>query len=297
MGPSSAEHARVESFEGTSVNCRAARSFVRDTLERWGRDDLADDAGLCVAELAANAVLHARGAFDVVVAPIAGGARIEVVDSRPAHLPAALPGSGTAAEVAATSTTGRGLRVVAALANRWGVTVAPATKTVWFEVDGLATGEPTEPVVVDQGAAPSGPVGHRVRLTHLPVRDAVASGVQVDDLVREIQLGLFDAATSEEERRSFYDLLDRSAPARLAGRTAALTAARSGEIRFDFDVELTAEVMDAVAAFRELLESIPARHAGTSATTEPTVVAFRAWIEQEVASQLSGAPPTRCPLA
>jgi anti-sigma regulatory factor (Ser/Thr protein kinase) len=296
MTTSSAEQARVETFDGSSISCRAARSFVRDTLEEWGHIDLADDAALCVAELAANAVLHARGHFDVVVAPIDGGAHIEVVDGRPAHVPAALPGSGTAADVAATSTTGRGLRVVAAVASRWGVTVATTTKAVWFDVDAESGGEPTEPIVVDQGAAWSAAAGRHVQLVDLPVRDAVASGVQVDDLVREIQLGLFDAAVTDAERSSFYDLLDRSAPARLSGRKAALTAARAGASRFDFDVALTTENMDAVIAFRELLESIPTRHPGTSAAPEPAVVAFRTWIEEEVAAQLGGAAPTPCPL-
>ncbi len=90
-----------------------------------------------MAELAANAVVHGRvPGRDFRLSLVLHGngrLRIEVTDTRGERLPPA-PDRLTAPDGDATS--GRGLLIVDALADRWGVTVGPVPrKTVWAELD------------------------------------------------------------------------------------------------------------------------------------------------------------------
>ena len=111
-----------------------ARRFVVEQtydLPRAVRDALE----LCVSELAANCVLHAASNFSVTVIR-SGGVRIEVTDA----------GSGAVElrNATAKDVRGRGLRIVEALSDAWGVQPAeqPPGKTVWaqFDVARAATG-------------------------------------------------------------------------------------------------------------------------------------------------------------
>jgi hypothetical protein len=73
-----------------------------------------------------------------------------------------------------------------------------------------------------------------VRLVDLPVRAAVASGVQIDDLVRELQLEPERMNTAD--RAVFYRLLERSAAPRLIGRQEAFRAAGQGLRQYTFEL-------------------------------------------------------------
>jgi hypothetical protein len=89
-----------------------------------------DEAAHIVAELAANAVTHARVPgrdFRLGLYVTEGAIRIEVTDARGDRMP----------EVRATEAeSGRGLILVGALADRWGVDEGPLPrKTVWAELD------------------------------------------------------------------------------------------------------------------------------------------------------------------
>ena len=104
-----------------------ARRFVRETLARWGRSDLIDDASLVATELATNAVLHARTGFTIALWRCSEGTiRVAVRDAglgRPRPRRAGpLEGSG------------RGLRLVEALATAWGTDLLPDGKLVWAEL-------------------------------------------------------------------------------------------------------------------------------------------------------------------
>ena len=84
-----------------------------------------------VAELAANAATHGRVPgrdFRLTLYVVGGTLRIEVTDTRGDRLP-------RPARPASDATSGRGLLLVAALADRWGVIPGPhPRKTVWAEV-------------------------------------------------------------------------------------------------------------------------------------------------------------------
>jgi anti-sigma regulatory factor (Ser/Thr protein kinase) len=79
------------------------------------------------SEIVTNAVLHARTSFMVSVTRSPSRIRVAVADRngqlalRKAYGP--------------TSPTGRGLHIVEAMADRWGVDKSADGKTVWFEID------------------------------------------------------------------------------------------------------------------------------------------------------------------
>jgi anti-sigma regulatory factor (Ser/Thr protein kinase) len=113
-------------FGAGSGEPRAARSFVVGALARHGLDALVDDAALIVSELATNALLHGGTAFSVTVSGRAGRVRLSVRDHSPV-----LPMRRITTLL---SPSGRGLRLVAALAQAWGTEVLGDAKVVWAEL-------------------------------------------------------------------------------------------------------------------------------------------------------------------
>jgi anti-sigma regulatory factor (Ser/Thr protein kinase) len=103
-----------------------ARRLLVDALQGTVHDDdLLDDAQLVVAELAANAVVHARLPFSVSIRSDDSTLRILVRD-RSQVVP-------VVRDDVPKRLSGRGLRLVTSLASRWGVDVGPNGKVVWAE--------------------------------------------------------------------------------------------------------------------------------------------------------------------
>jgi CheY-like chemotaxis protein/anti-sigma regulatory factor (Ser/Thr protein kinase) len=119
------DHAVVE-LPHDMVAVREARAVVRELLDRWGYDELVDDAALVVSELVTNAFEHTASSCAVVVNRSGGGVRIEVRDEG--------PGTPDPQPPSATAEGGRGLMIVSALATAWGVDSIPPTKSVWVEL-------------------------------------------------------------------------------------------------------------------------------------------------------------------
>ncbi|MFF3329447.1 ATP-binding protein [Streptomyces sp. NPDC002888] len=114
----------------TPRGARLARLLATEQLRSWGLP--LDPAAHVVAELASNAVAHGRVPgrdFRLLVYVVGGTLRIEVTDTRGDRRPQAqLP--------APDAESGRGLVLVDALADRWGVMEGPSPrKTVWAELD------------------------------------------------------------------------------------------------------------------------------------------------------------------
>ncbi|GHF44407.1 hypothetical protein GCM10010218_27180 [Streptomyces mashuensis] len=113
-------------FASAPASVGLARDFVDKTLLAWGLDALAEDVRLCVSELATNAVVHANtyGSFLVRLAIDGRYLHLEVHDDHPRR-----------PEVRVLThdvTSGRGLRLVAALSVGWGVdALHPSGKIVW----------------------------------------------------------------------------------------------------------------------------------------------------------------------
>lgn len=118
-------------LSATRRGARLARLLTERQLDEWGVPF--EEATQVVAELAANAVLHGRVRGRDFRLSLAlhddGTLRIEVTDARGDRIPAPPD------PVAEDAETGRGLRIVSAYADRWGVAEAAAgAKIVWAEL-------------------------------------------------------------------------------------------------------------------------------------------------------------------
>ena len=102
-----------------------ARSLVRQALHDWGLDCLVDTATLLVSELVTNAVQHAEGEIELVLAK--GGALVCEVTDRSAYPP-------RRRRSAAEEEGGRGLAIVSEYSRAWGSRPVPSGKVVWFEL-------------------------------------------------------------------------------------------------------------------------------------------------------------------
>ncbi|MEU9760152.1 ATP-binding protein [Streptomyces sp. NPDC047987] len=114
----------------------AAREFVRAAVVDWGFGARLDDVLLCVSELTTNALVHGvppgRG-YVVRLLLREGGAvlRVEVHDSGSGQ--PVVRGSGAGPGPGPEGESGRGLLIVAAVADRWGVAERDPGKVVWCE--------------------------------------------------------------------------------------------------------------------------------------------------------------------
>lgn len=122
---------RSKVFPASIPACRAARQFVRATVEDAGNDsEITDAAELVCSELAANAVRHAHSVFTVRVDCSDGGVRVAVADeSEPSHAH-----TGDEEPDPFPVRTARGLGIVSALSDDWGVEKDAPGKTVWAEL-------------------------------------------------------------------------------------------------------------------------------------------------------------------
>jgi anti-sigma regulatory factor (Ser/Thr protein kinase) len=111
-------------FEPLAGNVAEVRSFARDCFAEVSHASL-DDVLLVVSELATNVIGHAHTWFCVGLGLSPGLARIEVTDRAPWTPSQGFP---------SLDLRGRGLLVVRALCEDWGVEFVEGSKKVWAEV-------------------------------------------------------------------------------------------------------------------------------------------------------------------
>lgn len=163
-----------------------ARQALRAFLAGTPYEDRGDDAALALSELATNAVLHGREPLAVHLLLLTDRLRVEVRDGSPL--------GPTFSMLDTAAVTGRGLLLVANLADRWGIEPVPGgRKAVWFELDLEAA--PCAEMGVDELLAAWGedvadPAQEVVKvvLTELDVALTAQSEAHVEALLREFTL-------------------------------------------------------------------------------------------------------------
>lgn len=291
-------------LEGRGGVTRARALAVQRATEA-GRADLAQDLELVASELVTNALLHGGGCRGVDVTEVADGMRIEVRDYTSAP-----PLFGHASE---ESLTGRGVRLVAGLAARWGVEAEPGGKVVWAEVTGQAGGDSAtdEDALLamwgddwDDDPAPR----FHVELGDVPTDLLLAAKSHVDNIVREFALaaGGADSGVTADlplHLTALVDAVDRFAEARLAIKHHALEAVRRGEPMTRLSLDLPADAADAAEEYLAALDEVDAYCRAMrmlTLETPPQHRLFRHWYVSELVTQLRAAaagdePPTPQP--
>src|SRR4051812_27288200 len=117
------EWAMPADVESVALARRRVAGVVR--AEGWG-DRSVDDVALMTSELVTNVVEHARTPFTITVDLTGERLRVEIRDRCTAEPVVDLV--PTEADIC-----GRGLRMVATLADEWGVQPGVGGKCVWFE--------------------------------------------------------------------------------------------------------------------------------------------------------------------
>jgi serine phosphatase RsbU (regulator of sigma subunit)/anti-sigma regulatory factor (Ser/Thr protein kinase) len=286
-----------------------ARALATRVANDVGRADLADDAALVTSELVANAVLHAGGCRGVEVLPVDDGLRIEVCDAS-----AVPPVFGRQSEDALT---GRGIRLVAALAARWGVDPQPTGKVVWAEVTGETKSiDPTltaadllamwgdESDDLDDSAAEA---RYRVQLGDVPTDLLLAAKAHVENVAREFALASAGAeagmtAAVPSHLTAVLAAFDRFAEARLSIKRQALEAAGRHAPTTRLTLYLPASAADAAERYLEALDEVDAYCRAArllTLETPPQHRVFRQWYVGQLVAQLRAAaageesPPTQ----
>jgi len=285
-----------------------ARQMLRQVLADADRLDCLDAAELACTELVTNAVLHAHTVIEVTV-EVAGAVRVCVRDGS-----RALPRRGSRDSDA---TTGRGLALVAALTDQYGVADAgPAGKTVWFTV---GRRERTEDELLDAWAATGWepltgePLGEpstaarTVRLLGLPSALWLAAGEHHDALLRELFLYLarhrdvhLDTVAADRARFA----LSGAVAAAVEGQppVAARSADRGrGELPpapEPIDVELqvppgTGRDFTLMQDALDTAERLASAGDLLARPGLPEIVAVRDWACEQVVAQLAGIAPVR----
>jgi len=127
-----ARSAVSRSWAADSVAVPAARRMVREYVVQHDLEALLDAAELVVTELVTNVVLHVGGSLEVsAAAGDDGELLIEVSDSSPVF--------PLLRAFSATSSTGRGMRLVHSMAAAHGVRSREDGKTLWVRLTAAAS--------------------------------------------------------------------------------------------------------------------------------------------------------------
>ncbi|MFD5596150.1 ATP-binding protein [Streptomyces griseorubiginosus] len=122
-------------FSAEPEEVGALRWIMRLHLGIWGLQHISDQAQLCVSELVANVITHVGVGTPATLTVSMSGPRlrIEVHDPDTRALPTLL-------DAAPDAECGRGMALVGAVSDRWGVQLRADRKVTWCE---LSTGVPS----------------------------------------------------------------------------------------------------------------------------------------------------------
>jgi anti-sigma regulatory factor (Ser/Thr protein kinase) len=281
----------------------AARRFIEARAAAWSLPEpTTDQLVLIGSELVTNAVLHARTELTLTVELRDGRVRISVTDRSQAP--------ATLRHYRADAFTGRGLGVVAALSDRWGVSAAADGKVVWAELAANGDRPAATPHAPDlrhapPTPAPGGPDGRTVRFVDVPVDGYQDLQAHNDALFRELELISIELEGDDAAQVAapLADLVDQLYRRFRGQRDSYRDVVAAAQARGDRTVELETTVPPSAAAgarsYLALLEQADELcRSGLLLTSEPpaNVRSLRRWFVEEMAAQLlDGASPTPPP--
>ncbi|NYD40441.1 ATP-binding protein [Nocardioides panaciterrulae] len=287
-------------FDARPSSAAGARRLVREELARAGREDLRDAAELLVTELVTNALVHSGTPMEVCASVGVDGLYVEVHDASPQ-----LPLVRHHADLAGT---GRGLRLLQHMADRWGAEPRSGGKCVWFEltsgehadewlaatltgVEQLALREdPPDAVLIELLNVPL--LLHQAWAQHAEalLREHLLTTIGEDDGPAALQahaaaskaLGLLLEQLPDPSLAEDPDQLMSSAVEPVVSRPRLVVAVPRGSLR---GFRMLDELLDAALALAEagVLLNPP---------TQPEIRTFRRWICHEVLRQGEGGRPT-----
>lgn len=291
-----------------------ARAWLKSRLSDWSADRV-EVVQLLVSELVTNAVLHTDGSVEVTVARSSSGITVEVADRNPSK-----PVVKTYSRDAAT---GRGLHLVEALADAWGVRGDENRKAVWFRV---VDGAPHRTAVSTAGDIAGGPPLYGwPALTGLPAAapPGTAVGPEIEVCIHALPVALYLAAEEHHDAlmREFALVLrggDGAANARAPRRLMELitvlvqrfgvgndqrrgqveAARRSGHETVDVAMLFPSGAQDVVMSVADQLDEVDGfceRGQLLTPPSTPAVKQFRNWYSEEVVRQLDGHSPSSWP--
>lgn len=306
-----------------STAAREARAWVSEMLEGWPEDTV-ERARLIVSELVTNAVLHARTEIELRCEHDAEGARFEIGD---AHRGGPMP-----KRYVADSPTGRGMRLVAALAQSWGVARTARGKVVWFtlaramrpvtvpagsvgaagpgsmtledlELFAAALGEPAVRSEAGiEGAAPGPDAGRpmvHVRILALPLDVYLEAEQHNDAVLRELDLIERSGRRGPQVPPRLLELASALRAFFFAATTSTRAqveeAIRAGRDRVDLDVDVPSEGWEVLVEMSHQLDEVDQfcrDGALLTLAASPRQRHFRHWYAAQVAEQMRGLPPT-----
>ena len=258
----------------------AARRFIEARAAAWSFPEQASEQLVLIgSELVTNAVLHARTGLTLTLELRDDRVRISVMDRSKAP--------ATLRHYRPDALTGRGLGVVAALSDSWGVSAAADGKVVWAELGANGDAPPAAAAPPDLRDAPStppagAPGARPVRFAGVPVDGYLELQAHNDALFRELELISIELEADDgaQVAAPLADLVDQLYR-RFRGQRDSyrdVVAAASGAWGYLAMLEQADELC----------------RDGTLLTPEPSadVIALRRWFVKEMAAQVGGAAPT-----
>ncbi|MHC3474876.1 SpoIIE family protein phosphatase [Streptomyces sp. 7R007] len=258
-----------------------ARRFVRSAVDGV-TPDVEDTAELLAGELVTNAVLHARTEIEVRAWVVEGRAHVRVSDRRPDR--GLVPHDRHP-----YACTGRGLALVEELATSHGVHSGADRKTVWFEVWPEA---PAPPTSAWETIRPSGQT-LTVTLNDAPYALYWAAQQHWDGLLRELFLASHTARRTGVRPEDLVDAQDMSNMI-CACMTAAVEQETPDSSTLSLLVAFPADAAHHAMTLRQVLDASEAAAQEESLLTLPAlpqIRAFRHWLFDQIAGQLSGEHP------
>ena len=249
----------------------SARALLRDAVEGTPFADRLEDGELALSELVTNALLHGRERISVTLRVGPQSLRVEVCDANPV--------SPSFSMLDPTAVTGRGLLLISAVSDRWGVDPAPGGKVVWFElllgVD-LQTRLDVDALLASWGdelAEDPALEDVRIVLTDLDVELVARAEAHVEALLRELALVLSAGPSSDADLRTASRVLAAAAavdPVRADLRRQLSAAVARGAELVDVTLTIRRGAAEVVRDFAHALDEADRLSRSGRLLTAPT---------------------------